>query len=236
MPHESGLYYLQSRYYNPEIGRFINADSLVSTGQGVLGYNMFAYCGNNPVNRDDSTGQFWNIVAGAVTGAVISATIQVVTNLLCGKEWHDGVALAVASGAITGGFAATGVPILGQAAISGSVSAIAEAIYQCGNEDDFDPISVGAAFVGGFAAGLMGGDGIRLKGGTLANAQNLCDYVKAGVQVAKWAGSKGSKYFDLATKTLHKVLVKEIHKTTLKYAGGGAMGMAVKELLNWAFD
>ena len=56
---ETGLYYLQSRYYNPEIGRFINADSLVSTGQGMLGYNMFAYCGNNPVNRVDSTGQFW---------------------------------------------------------------------------------------------------------------------------------------------------------------------------------
>ena len=56
---ETGLYYLQSRYYNPEIGRFINADSLVSTGQGVLGYNMFAYCGNNPINRVDSTGMFW---------------------------------------------------------------------------------------------------------------------------------------------------------------------------------
>ena len=56
---ETGLYYLQSRYYNPEIGRFINADSFASTGQGILGYNMFAYCGNNPVNREDSTGQFW---------------------------------------------------------------------------------------------------------------------------------------------------------------------------------
>ena len=31
--HETGLYYLQSRYYDPEIGRFINADALVSTGQ-----------------------------------------------------------------------------------------------------------------------------------------------------------------------------------------------------------
>ena len=46
---ESGLYYLQSRYYDPEVGRFINADALVSTGQGILGNNMFAYCGNNPV-------------------------------------------------------------------------------------------------------------------------------------------------------------------------------------------
>ena len=36
--------------------RFINADGLVSTGQGLLGTNMFAYCGNNSVNRFDPTG------------------------------------------------------------------------------------------------------------------------------------------------------------------------------------
>jgi RHS repeat-associated protein len=54
--HETGLYYLQSRYYNPEWGRFLNADALVATGQGMHGNNMFAYCGNNPVNRVDPTG------------------------------------------------------------------------------------------------------------------------------------------------------------------------------------
>ena len=51
-----GLYYLQSRYYCPGIGRFINADALVSTGQGFLGFNMFAYCLNNPVNFVDPDG------------------------------------------------------------------------------------------------------------------------------------------------------------------------------------
>ena len=53
---ETYFYYLQSRYYDPAIGRFINADGFVSTGQGVLGYNMFAYCGNNPVCNTDSSG------------------------------------------------------------------------------------------------------------------------------------------------------------------------------------
>jgi len=48
---ENGLYTLQNRYYNPEIGRFINADSFTSPGQGLLGNNMFAYCGNSPVSR-----------------------------------------------------------------------------------------------------------------------------------------------------------------------------------------
>ena len=54
----SQLYYLQSRYYNPGIGRFISADTYVSTGQGILGFNMFAYCLNNPVEYCDPTGEF----------------------------------------------------------------------------------------------------------------------------------------------------------------------------------
>ncbi len=53
---ESTLYYLQSRYYDPELGRFINADTLVSTGQGLLGNNMYAYCQNDPIDFYDPTG------------------------------------------------------------------------------------------------------------------------------------------------------------------------------------
>ena len=54
---ETSLYYLQSRYYDPEIGRFINADGLVQTPTGsVLSANMFAYCENNPVNMVDPSG------------------------------------------------------------------------------------------------------------------------------------------------------------------------------------
>ena len=72
---ETELYYLNSRYYDPETGRFINADGYVSTGQGVLGNNMFAYCGNNPANYFDESGQdpipTWarNIVYGVPTAA-----------------------------------------------------------------------------------------------------------------------------------------------------------------------
>ena len=61
---ESGFYYLQSRYYDPAIGRFINADSYASTGEGFLGHDMFAYCGNNPVNSSDSTGAMRTYDAG----------------------------------------------------------------------------------------------------------------------------------------------------------------------------
>ena len=56
----TGLYYLQSRYYNPEWGRFLNVDDtnilLASQGES-LGANLFAYCGNNPVNLFDPSGK-----------------------------------------------------------------------------------------------------------------------------------------------------------------------------------
>ena len=53
---ESGFYYLQSRYYDPTIGRFISADGYISTGQDFIGYNMFAYCVNNPISYVDCAG------------------------------------------------------------------------------------------------------------------------------------------------------------------------------------
>ncbi len=53
---ENQLYWLQSRFYDPSTGRFINADGYVSTGQGLLGTNMFLYCNNNPVIFADYTG------------------------------------------------------------------------------------------------------------------------------------------------------------------------------------
>jgi RHS repeat-associated protein len=59
---ETGLYYVSSRYYDPEIGRWINADNQLSTGSDLTGMNLFAYCGNNPVNRIDLDGHAWKDV------------------------------------------------------------------------------------------------------------------------------------------------------------------------------
>ena len=53
---ETDLYYLQSRYYNPEWKRFINADVYADTDTGIIGSNMFAYCNNNPLSKIDPDG------------------------------------------------------------------------------------------------------------------------------------------------------------------------------------
>lgn len=63
---ETGFYYLNSRYYDPQVKRFINADAYASTGQGFNGTNMFCYCWNNPVNKVDKTG---HMAAEAATAA-----------------------------------------------------------------------------------------------------------------------------------------------------------------------
>ena len=60
---DTGLYYLHSRYYDPETGRFINADIYVDTDSETLGTNMFTYCLNNAINRVDPEGT-WSKVIG----------------------------------------------------------------------------------------------------------------------------------------------------------------------------
>ena len=54
-------YYLQSRYYDPQTGRFINADDTDYLGAdgSFASYNLFAYCSNNPVMNVDPSGHFY---------------------------------------------------------------------------------------------------------------------------------------------------------------------------------
>ena len=66
--YETGLYYLNSRYYDPEVGRFINADSVAYLEpEAINGLNLYAYCWNDPVSYVDPNGQFaifWAIGEG----------------------------------------------------------------------------------------------------------------------------------------------------------------------------
>ena len=107
---ETGLYYLQSRYYDPAVGRFINADNYATTYKTSNGANMFAYCLNNPANCKDDGGELANWLIGGVVGAVAGIVGQVLsdaaTSLLTGKvtvsNWqtYAGAAVGGAAGGI----------------------------------------------------------------------------------------------------------------------------------------
>jgi RHS repeat-associated protein len=77
---ETGFYYLNSRYYDPEVGRFINPDIIMGAGdKDPMAYNLFLYCNNNPVNRQDPSGCSWG---GLVNW--FSSTLKSVANWFAG--------------------------------------------------------------------------------------------------------------------------------------------------------
>ena len=122
---ETGLYYVQTRYYNPEIGRWINADDPAYLGaDGThLSYNLFAYCQNNPVQYSDTTGTFINTITGALVGAIVGA----INAAIKGDDVLAGAAIGAATGALAGvaadvAIATGGVGGLAIAALGGAIS------------------------------------------------------------------------------------------------------------------
>jgi len=83
---ETGLYYLNSRYYNPQWGRFLNADTYISTGTGLIGYNMYAYCNNNPVMYIDPTGDISKEQVGAIVGMFFGPLPQILVYVFMPDE------------------------------------------------------------------------------------------------------------------------------------------------------
>ena len=110
---ETGLYYLQSRYYDPATCRFVNADNanLVAANGDFASLNLFAYCGNNPLSREDSNGGFWVTIGimavGGIIGAAVSAVSSAVTQqVLTGTVNWKSVGVAAVSGFVSGAVAA----------------------------------------------------------------------------------------------------------------------------------
>ena len=125
---EIGLYYLKSRYYDPEVGRFITIDDISYLNLEIInGLNLYAYCGNNPVMRIDENGnKWWDWLLG-----VFSVVLTVV-----------GVALTV-----------TGIGgIFGGVLISAGVSSLLGGIVNQSQGGSF-----GAGWIGGLIGGAISG-------------------------------------------------------------------------------
>ena len=117
---ETGLYYLQTRYYDPEVGRFISQDDPdYADPETINGLNLYAYCGNNPVMNVDPTGKIsisFILISMLIGGFVggLSAGLKARNNGLDAK----GVALSILGGVLMGA-ATSGAFALGGAAVTG---------------------------------------------------------------------------------------------------------------------
>ena len=103
---ETGYYYLQTRYYSPDLGRFLNADGYLNANGDILGYNMFAYCSNNPVMGYDPTGEWSKWLSGVVN--VVGGATQIAAGVALGATvgW-TGFGAVVAGFLIVNGVATT---------------------------------------------------------------------------------------------------------------------------------
>ena len=114
---ETGFYYLQSRYYDPSLCRFISADQyeLVGMLSQTLGQiNFYAYCNNNPRMYTDESGEFIGALFAAIFfGSLIGRATGVLGALMAGENWVGGLL----SGALIGG-------VLGAAALFGGATAL----------------------------------------------------------------------------------------------------------------
>ena len=87
---DTNLYYLQSRYYDAEVGRFINADdvSVLSVELcSIFEDNLYIYCNSNPVNNSDQNGYIAQAIIGAATGILVSALLYYVEYKLGMRKW-----------------------------------------------------------------------------------------------------------------------------------------------------
>ena len=204
--YETGLYYLQSRYYDPVTHRFINADGLVSTGTGILGYNMFAYCENNPVILIDYSGEciLTALVVGAVAGAVIGALVSAGSQYIeTGEIRWEIVLLDSAMGAVSGAFAATGLGLGVQIAVNAALGGASYVGNQIITGQEVEPVGFGLSVFAGGVAGCIGGPGAD--GSAL-----ISSWKSASKSTVRELGRQNAKYAAkrIAQYTVEKAEVK----------------------------
>lgn len=167
---ETGFYYLKSRYYDPETGRFISQDSIdYADPEAINGLNLYAYCGNNPVMNVDPTGTFFLacLLVGLIVGAIAGAVIGGVQAAEAGYTGWDLVG-AIFMGAVIGGAfgAIAGALVgLGGAMIGSGLSAISGAggLLALAGGGTAAAVAAGGVVSAGLGAVVVGG-GLAIAG------------------------------------------------------------------------
>ena len=170
---ETGFYYVSSRYYDPAVGRWINADTtdiLSLTYHHPGQYNLFSYCNNNPANDRDDDGQLSWLAKIAIGAAAIAVGVGVTafTGGTALPALAAGVKAACVAGAISAGTRATTTAV--RSAVSGnSFSTVLQKSVNAAGD--------------GFADGFMAG-------GIAAGASQVAS---GGFKIAAKLGAKSGK-------------------------------------------
>lgn len=159
---ETELYYLSSRYYDPKVSRFINADSTdaVLSANGLYDQNLFAYCDNNPVMRTDMGGEIWNLIVGGAIGGFIGAVTSMSENIAEGKQISlldtaSGFVFGAIGGALAASIPSMTVSVLGNAALSMLENGAGQII----EKRDFMKIDIADMLFDGVIGGIAGAIG-----------------------------------------------------------------------------
>ena len=187
---ELNLYYLQTRYYDPQTGRFINADNI---GYGLTqfellnGLNLYSYCLNNPIGYTDESGSSL-ILIGLILGAIIGGTAGgVIVNKKAKESGAEGwelvgwTALGVFGGALAGGALGAGA-----GALVGGAAAAGTAIG--------GSLATGGAFAGGAAVAgtALVGAGVVAGVGALAGIVEFREHTK-NKRKSNWDKHSGTR-------------------------------------------
>jgi RHS repeat-associated protein len=156
---ETGLYYYRARYYSPQLGRFLQVDP--------VGYkddlNLYAYVGNDPLDKTDPTGQ-WAVIDDAIAigaGALVGFAAQGIEDLTSGHlSSPSEYAASAAGGALGGEIALYALPTLGPAGLGGAAavgSAAADSLKSLATGKSLDAKGVGInAFIAAATAFVPG--------------------------------------------------------------------------------
>ena len=144
---ETGLYYLKSRYYDPEVGRFITIDDISYLDpETINGLNLYAYCGNNPVMRVDANGNaWWHWLLGALAVVFVSVITAGAAAAFAG------LALGITGATLT----SIGVHALVGGLVVGGINLASQA-YSVGIEN-VNYWTLAISTIGGALSGAIGG-------------------------------------------------------------------------------
>ena len=214
---ETGLYYLKTRYYDPEVGRFITIDDISYLDPDTVnGLNLYAYCGNNPVMRVDPNGNKWwewlLFGIGAVL-VVASAVVLTVTTGGAATGLIGAIAVGAAKGALIGAAVGSVVGIAGGAIYAGVTGADMGQSILSGFLIGFGAGAIVGAVIGG-AVGANGWYNAKaLEFTNIGSKEVVLGRSPTYVEIAK---SRGATYFHTTD---------EVWNATKSLKGVGTRGM-----------